>query len=43
MGPNRILVVDDDPLIRGSLYELLRGQRLDVEMAADGGEVRGAL
>ncbi len=38
MGTNRILVVDDDPLIRGSLYELLRGQRLDVEMAADGGE-----
>jgi len=35
---NRILVVDDDPLIRGSLYEMLKGQRYDVEMAADGAE-----
>jgi DNA-binding NtrC family response regulator len=38
MERNRILVVDDDPLIRGSLYELLRGQKFDVEMAADGAE-----
>jgi len=38
MDRNRILVVDDDPLIRGSLYELLRGQRYDVEMASDGTE-----
>jgi len=38
MERNRILVVDDDPLIRGSLYELLRGQHFDVEMAADGAE-----
>ena len=38
MERNRILVVDDDPLIRGSLYEMLRGQRFDVEMASDGAE-----
>jgi len=38
MERNRILVVDDDPLIRGSLYEMLRGQRYDVEMASDGTE-----
>src|SRR3989338_4269454 len=38
MERNRILVVDDDPLIRGSLYELLRGKRFDVEMASDGAE-----
>ncbi len=38
MERNRILVVDDDPLIRGSLYELLRGRQFDVEMAADGAE-----
>jgi len=38
MEPSRILVVDDDPLIRGSLYELLRGQRYEVEMASDGSE-----
>ena len=31
-------MVDDDPLIRGSLYELLRGQRYEVEMASDGSE-----
>ena len=34
----RILVVDDDPLIRGSLYEMLRGRRFEVEMASDGTE-----
>jgi len=38
MVRNRILVVDDDPLIRGSLYELLRSQRFEVEMASDGAE-----
>lgn len=38
MAQNRILVVDDDPLIRGSLYELLRGKRYEVEMASDGME-----
>jgi len=38
MERNRILVVDDDPLIRGSLYEMLRGRRYDVEMASDGSE-----
>ncbi len=38
MERSRILVVDDDPLIRGSLYELLRGWRYEVEMAADGSE-----
>src|SRR3989338_7283092 len=38
MERNRILVVDDDPLIRGSLYEMLRGQHYDVEMASDGSE-----
>jgi len=38
MAPPRILVVDDDPLIRGSLYEMLRGQRYDVEMASSGKE-----
>ncbi len=38
MERNRILVVDDDPLIRGSIYEMLRGQRFDVEMASDGAE-----
>ena len=38
MDRNRILVVDDDPLIRGSLYEMLRGKRYDVEMASDGAE-----
>ncbi len=43
MSSSRILVVDDDPLIRGSLYELLRGQRYDVEMASDGMEAMGHL
>ena len=43
MERNRILVVDDDPLIRGSLYEMLRGQRYDVEMASDGAEAMGQL
>ena len=43
MERNRILVVDDDPLIRGSLYEMLRGQRYDVEMAADGAEAMNHL
>lgn len=38
MDRSRILVVDDDPLIRGSLYEMLRGRRFDVEMASDGAE-----
>ena len=38
MHSSRILVVDDDPLIRGSLYEMLRGQRYEVEMASDGSE-----
>ena len=38
MERNRILVVDDDPLIRGSLYEMLRGRRYEVEMASDGSE-----
>ena len=38
MDRNRILVVDDDPLIRGSIYELLHAQQFDVEMAADGAE-----
>ncbi|MBI4355965.1 MAG: sigma-54-dependent Fis family transcriptional regulator [Candidatus Omnitrophica bacterium] len=35
---SRILMVDDDPLIRGSLYELLRRRHFDVETAADGTE-----
>ena len=43
MERNRILVVDDDPLIRGSLYEMLRGQRFDVEMASDGTEAMSHL
>ncbi len=38
MQRKRILVVDDDPLIRGSLYEMLRSRHYDVEMAADGTE-----
>ncbi len=38
MERNRILVVDDDPLIRGSIYEMLRSRRYDVEMASDGAE-----
>lgn len=38
MERSRILVVDDDPLIRGSLYEMLKGRDYDVEMAADGAE-----
>lgn len=38
MQRSRILIVDDDPLIRGSLYELLRGQKYEVEMASDGAE-----
>ena len=38
MERNRILVVDDDPLIRGSLYDMLRGRRFEVETAADGAE-----
>jgi DNA-binding NtrC family response regulator len=32
----RVLVVDDDPLIRGSLHELLKGWGYAVEMASDG-------
>ena len=43
MERNRILVVDDDPLIRGSLYEMLRGRRFDVEMASDGTEAMSQL
>ena len=38
MEHNRILVVDDDPLIRGSIYEMLRGRKYDVEMASNGAE-----
>lgn len=36
MPRERLLIVDDDPLIRGSLYELLQGNGYDVEMASDG-------
>ena len=36
MARNRILVVDDDPLIRGSLYELLQGKGYEVEIVSDG-------
>jgi len=36
MQRERLLIVDDDPLIRGSLYELLQGKGYDVEMASDG-------
>ncbi len=43
MGRNRILVVDDDPLIRGSLYELLQGKGYDVEIVSDGLEARERL
>src|SRR3989338_2906308 len=43
MERNRILVVDDDPLIRGSLYEMLRGRRYEAEIAADGSEALGHL
>ena len=43
MERNRILVVDDDPLIRGSLYEMLRGHGYAVEMAADGAEALDCL
>lgn len=43
MGRSRILIVDDDPLIRGSLYELLKGQRFEVEMASDGLEAMDRL
>ncbi|MBI3323724.1 MAG: sigma-54-dependent Fis family transcriptional regulator [Candidatus Omnitrophica bacterium] len=43
MERDRILVVDDDPLIRGSLYEMLRGRRYDVEMASDGAEALESL
>ena len=43
MDRDRILVVDDDPLIRGSLYEMLRGRRYDVEMASDGAEALESL
>ncbi len=38
MERNRILIVDDDPLIRGSIYEMLRTKRYDVEMASNGTE-----
>ena len=38
MERSRILVVDDDPLIRGSLYEMLQGRGHEVEMASDGAE-----
>ncbi|MCM8812056.1 MAG: sigma-54 dependent transcriptional regulator [Candidatus Omnitrophica bacterium] len=38
MERNRILVVDDDPLIRGSLYEQLKEMRFNVEVASDGTE-----
>ena len=36
MERERLLVVDDDPLIRGSLYELLQGRGYHVEVASDG-------
>jgi len=38
MESSRILVVDDDPLIRGSIYEMLRGRHYEVEMASNGAE-----
>ncbi len=34
----QVLVVDDDPLIRGSLCEMLRGWGYEAEMAGDGTE-----
>ncbi|MBI2174538.1 MAG: sigma-54-dependent Fis family transcriptional regulator [Candidatus Omnitrophica bacterium] len=43
MDHSRILVVDDDPLIRGSLYEMLRARHYEVEMASDGAEAMGQL
>ena len=36
MERERLLVVDDDPLISGSLYELLQGKGYHVEVASDG-------
>jgi DNA-binding NtrC family response regulator len=38
MASETLLVVDDDPLIRGSLYEMLQGKGYQVEMASDGRE-----
>jgi len=38
MGNETILVVDDDPIIRKSLRELLRLEGYDVDTAADGNE-----
>ena len=38
MTMNSILVVDDDPLIRGSLCEQLQGRGYDVELACNGAE-----
>lgn len=35
---NRVLVVDDDPAMRLMLERMLRGDRIQVEVAADGGE-----
>jgi len=37
-GNGRILIVDDEPLIRKSLYESLRMEGYDAEMAQDGEE-----
>jgi len=37
-GNGRILIADDEPLIRKSLYESLRMEGYDAEMAADGEE-----
>ena len=37
-GNGRILIVDDEPLIRKSLYETLRFEGYEAEMAADGEE-----
>jgi DNA-binding NtrC family response regulator len=38
MPSESLLVVDDDPLIRGSLFEMLQGKGYQVEMAQDGRE-----
>ncbi|HMO04873.1 MAG TPA: PAS domain S-box protein [Kiritimatiellia bacterium] len=35
---NRVLVVDDDPAMRLMLERMLKGDRIQVEVAADGGE-----
>jgi CheY-like chemotaxis protein len=38
MASNRVLVVEDDPSVRGLIQAILEGESLEVVVAADGEE-----